>query len=66
MPMIWKRIRKSTAEEEEKFREQQREAKVSPKEKLAMVLTAYVVIVLPCLLVLAVLSLLMMWIFGVL
>lgn len=64
--MIWKRIKKSTPEEEQRFKEQQEEMKVSPKEKLIMVLTAYAVIVLPCLLVLVGLSLFMLWILGAL
>ena len=44
--MIWKRIRKSSQEEEEKFQKELREASVSFREKLVMTLTAYVVIAL--------------------
>ena len=64
--MIWKRIRKSSQEEEEKFQKELREAGVSFREKLVMTLTAYVVIVLPCLLLLIGLSAFMLWIMGLL
>ena len=66
MPMIRKRIRKSSQEEEEKFQKELREASVSFREKLVMTLTAYVVIVLPCLLLLIGLSAFMLWIMGLL
>lgn len=42
------------------------EAGVSFREKLVMTLTAYVVIVLPCLLILIGLSVFMLWIMGLL
>ncbi|MCI8800424.1 hypothetical protein AMURIS_04562 [Acetatifactor muris] len=64
--MIWKRIRKSSQEEEEKFQKELREAGVSFREKLVMTLTAYVVLVLPCLLLLIGLSAFMLWIMGLL
>lgn len=66
MPMIWKRIRKSSQEEEKKFQKELREAGVSFREKLVMTLTAYVVLVLPCLLLLIGLSAFMLWIMGLL
>ena len=64
--MIWKRIKKSSGEQEEKFKERMTEEKVSFKEKLAMVLSGYLVILLPCLLILALFGFLMLWIFGAL
>ena len=64
--MIWKRLKKSTPEQEQQFAEQMKEAGVSPKDKLLMTLTAYVVILLPCLLVLLGLSVFMLWILGLL
>ena len=64
--MIWKRIKKSSGEQEEKFKEMMTEEKVSFKEKLAMVLSGYLVILLQCLLILALFGLLMLWIFGAL
>lgn len=42
------------------------EADVTPKEKLLMVLTAYVVILLPCLLVLVGLCAVVLWVMGLL
>lgn len=64
--MIWKRLKKSTPEQERQFREQMQETKVTRGEKLLMVLTAYVVIVLPCLLILAGLGWFMLWVMGLL
>ncbi len=64
--MIWKRIKKPSGEQEEKFKEMMTEEKVSFKEKLAMVLSGYLVILLPCLLILALFGFLMLWIFGAL
>lgn len=42
------------------------DAGVTPKEKLLMVLTAYVVILLPCLLVLVGLCTVVLWVMGLL
>ena len=64
--MIWKCIKKSSGEQEEKFREMMTEEKVTFKEKLMMVLSGFLVIVLPCLLVLLLFGLLILWIFGAL
>ena len=50
--MIFRRLKKSTAEQEEEFGRMMEEEKVSWKDKLAMILSAYFVIVLPCLLIL--------------
>lgn len=62
--MIWNRLKKSSPEEEETFKKLLQETGVTFKEKLIMTLTAYVVIVLPCLLFLIALSAFMMWIIG--
>lgn len=63
--MIWRRIKKSTPEQEKDFQEQLAEEKLSLKDKLSMVLSAYLVLVLPALLVLVALSLLICWLFGI-
>lgn len=66
--MIWKRLKKY-ADEQEKNQppeEARDEIHVSFQERLLMTLTAYVVIVLPCLLVLIGLCLLACWLFGLL
>ncbi len=47
-----KRLKKSTPEEDEKFAEMMDECEVDFKDKLAMVISAFIVIVLPCLLIL--------------
>ena len=61
-----KRLKKATAEDDMKFREMMRENEVGKKDSIAMVLAALLVIVLPCLLVLLGISLLALFLFGVL
>ncbi|MBR7099235.1 MAG: hypothetical protein IKC59_07460 [Clostridia bacterium] len=62
--MIWRRLKKSTEEEDQQFSERMRELKSSPKDMLAMIFSAFVVIVLPCLLVLLAFAFLIMLLFG--
>ena len=64
--MILKRLKKSTPEEEEQFGKMLEEQKVGWKDRLAMMVSAYVVIVIPCLLVLIGMSAFMLWVFGLL
>lgn len=63
--MIWRRL-KEYADEQEKKPVEREDLHVSIKEQLIMMLTAFVVIVIPCALVLIALSLLTMWLFGLL
>ena len=62
--MIWKRLKKSSPEQEADFRERMTE--LEKGDKLALILSAFLVIVLPCLAVLAGLGALILWIFGAL
>lgn len=62
--MFLKRLKKSTPEQEAEFRE--RMEQVPFVDKLIMIGTAFVVIVLPCLAVITGMSLLVMWILGML
>ena len=64
--MNFKRLKKSTPEEEEQFGQMLEEQKVGWKDKFAMIVSAFVVIVLPCLLILIGMSVLMLWVFGLL
>lgn len=64
--MIFKRLRKSTDKEEKEFEQMLQEEKVGWKDRLAMMLSAYVIIVIPCLLILIFLSVFTLWIFGLL
>lgn len=68
--MIWKRLKKYANEQEERAEEEkqapQEDLHVSFREQLLMILTAYVVILIPCLLVLIGLCLLVSWLFGLL
>ncbi len=62
--MIWKRLKKSTPEEEKEFEERMSDEKLTFKDKLAMIISAILIIVLPCLVILLALSFLILWIFG--
>lgn len=59
-----KRLKKSTPEQERDFRD--RMTRVPFVDKVIMILTAFGVIVIPCLLVVIGMSLLVMWILGML
>lgn len=62
--MIWKRLKKSTPEEEKEFEERMSDEKLTFKDRLAMIISAILIIVLPCLVILLALSFLILWIFG--
>ena len=62
--MIWKRLKKVTPEQEKEFSECMEG--VPFQDKVIMVVTAFFVIVIPCLLVVGGMSLLVMWILGML
>ena len=62
--MIWKRLKKSTPEEEKEFEERMSDEKLTFKDKLAMIISSILIIVLPCLVILLALSFLILWIFG--
>ena len=64
--MIWRRLKKNTDEENKEFSERMEELKTSPKDVFAMLLSAFLVIVLPCLLILLAFGFLAMLLFGVL
>lgn len=52
MFLFFKRLKKSTKEQEEAFRQQMQDENVGWKDGLAMVIAGFITIVLPCLLVL--------------
>lgn len=66
MGMIRKHLKKSTPEQEAEFRERMSCENVPFLDRVIMIATAFVVIVLPCLLVLVGMSLLVMWLLGML
>ena len=66
MGMIRKHLKKSTPEQEAEFRDRMTRENVPLLDKLIMIGTAFVVIVIPCLLVLVGMSLLVMWLLGML
>ena len=57
-------IKPVTKEQEEEFSKSFEENKVGAKDKFAMILAAFLTIVLPCLAVLGLMALVMMLIFG--
>ena len=64
--MIFKRLKKSTPEEDEQFNSMMQDEAVTLKDRFAMFISAFCVLVLPSILVLGVLVFIMMWIFGLL
>ncbi len=64
--MIWKRLKKSSPENESDFKERMSDERLPVQDKVIMILTSFVVIVLPCALILIGMSLLMLWVFGLL
>ena len=61
-----KRLKKSTPEEDQQFRNMMQENGVGFKDGMAMIFSALLVIVLPCLLILCGIAALGLWLFGVL
>lgn len=64
--MIFKRLKKSTKEEEEQFGQMLEEEKVGCADKFAMLIAAFFTIMLPCIAVLLAFAGLIMWIIGLL
>lgn len=63
-PRVFKRLHEPIDEIEQEPNENEENIKVSFGDQLVMMGTAFIVIVIPCILVLLALSLLSMWIFG--
>lgn len=63
-PRVFKRLHEPIEEIEQEPNENEEKIKVSFGDQLVMMGTAFIVIVIPCILVLLALSLLSMWIFG--
>lgn len=64
--MIFKRLNKSTKEEEEQFGQMLEEEKVGCADKFAMLVAAFFTIMLPCIGVLLAFVALIMWLVGLL
>ena len=64
--MIFKRLKKSTEEDEEQFGKMLEEEKVGCADKFAMLVAAFFTIMLPCIAVLLAFAGLIMWIVGLL
>ena len=64
--MIFKRLKKSTKEEEAQFSRMLEEGQVGWKDKLAMLIAAFFTILLPCVAILLGFAGLIMWIVGLL
>ena len=64
--MIFKRLKKSTKEQEEQFGRMLEEEKVGCADKFAMLVAAFFTIMLPCIVVLVAFAALMLWLVGAL
>ncbi len=64
--MIFKRLNKSTKEQEDQFGRMLEEEKVGCADKFAMLIAAFFTIMLPCIAVLLAFAGLIMWIIGLL
>ena len=64
--MIFKRLKKSTKEDEEQFRLMMEEEQVGWKDKFAMLIADFFTIMLPCVGILLAFAGLMLWIIGLL
>ena len=64
--MIFKRLKKSTKEEEDQFGRMMEEEKVGCADKFAMLVAAFFTIMLPCIAVLVAFAALMLWLIGAL
>ena len=64
--MIFKRLNKSTKEQEDQFGQMLEEEKVGCADKFAMLIAAFFTIMLPCIAVLLGFAGLIMWIIGLL
>ena len=62
--MIFKRLKKSTKEDEEQFRLMMEEEQVGWKDKFAMLIAAFFTIMLPCVAVLLGFAAVILWILG--
>ena len=63
--LFFKKLKKSTPEDEYQFKRMMREENVPLVDKVVMIATAFAVIVIPCTLILVGMSALVMWIFGI-
>ena len=62
----WKKLKKSTPESEKEFSDRFKEAGVTWKDKLAMIIAAFITLFIPATLILVGMVLLVMWMFGAL
>ncbi len=64
--MIFRRLKKPDPEKVKEFREAMKEEKLGKSDIFAMLISAFFVLVLPCLLLLGAFGALLLWIFGAL
>ncbi|MBQ6809539.1 MAG: hypothetical protein IJP09_02375 [Clostridia bacterium] len=64
--MIWRRLKKSTPEQEKEFKENLEKENVGIKDFVALLVSAFFVLILPCILILGGIGLLLLWAFGAL
>ncbi len=62
---LFKKLKKSTPEDEYQFRNMMREENVPLTDKVVMIATGFAIVIIPCALILVGMSALVMWIFGI-
>ena len=62
--MIFKRLKKSTKEDEQQFRQMMEDEKVGCADKFAMLVAAFFTIMLPCIAIIVAFAALIMWLVG--
>lgn len=63
--MIWRRLKKATQQQRQEFRERMYK-QVTMGDRFAMMVAAYLTILLPCALILLAFGVLILWFFGAL
>ena len=64
--MVFRRLKKSTKEQEEQFSQMMEEENVGCADKFAMLVAAFFTIMLPCIGILVAFAALMLWLIGAL
>ena len=62
--MIWRRLKKADPKKEKEFKENLEKENFGVKDFVALLTSAFFVLILPCILILGGIGLLLMWLFG--
>ena len=62
--MIWRRLKKADPKAEKEFQENLEKENVGIKDFIALLSSAFFILILPCILILGGLGFLLLWLFG--